>query len=544
MTIKTALKLFLTTCAISSAGSFAIAAPSNVNFAVTMSEAVNVTGCPANCPRIAVTVDGQTRYAEYSAGTGTSSLTFSYAPTIGDLDLDGVTLTSPIDLNGGTITDLNGNAISPLTYTVPNTSGIKIDYPSLSMDFTNGANGRYTLNGTAYTNLTSFLGATGGTFARASIGTYHDSSGYIQSAASGQPRLDYDPLTHIAKGILIEESRTNSLKYSQDIDNATWVKNNMTVAANQITAPDNLTTAEKIIEDLATAIHSIQYNIGLGAGTTRTISLYAKAGERIWLRIFASDAGANSAYANYNLSTGSTDYIGGGGGYTSSATIENIGHGWYRCTLTYSLTTGTTRILFLPRTTGGTSSSSYAGNGTSGLYIWGAQIEDGAFATSYIPTAATAITRASDDLAIPVGSWFNAATGTLKIEAFNSMDSTLSAYGALRTDAANRISITRTNVNDIEYQIRTGNVSQAQQTLSTGNGNNAYDRAALGYKANDARASVNGTLSTLDTSSSIPPIVDLSLGNWGGSTYLNGNIQKLEYYPSRVTDTQIQLLTQ
>ncbi|MCB9963932.1 MAG: hypothetical protein H6857_03200 [Rhodospirillales bacterium] len=171
----------------------------SVPFTVTMSEAVNVTGCPANCPRIAITVDGQTRYAEYSAGTGTSSLTFTYAPTVGDLDLDGVTLTSPIDLNGGTITDLNGNAISPLTYTVPNTSGIKIDYPSLSMDFTNGANGRYTLNGTAYTDLSSFLGATGGSFTRASVGTYFDSTGTLQTAAANTPRFDHDPATHAPK---------------------------------------------------------------------------------------------------------------------------------------------------------------------------------------------------------------------------------------------------------------------------------------------------------------------------------------------------------
>ena len=206
-------------------------AATSVPFTINMSEAVTVTGTP----RIAVDVGGVTRYATYTSGSGSAALVFTYAMVAGDVDLDGVSLSSPIDLNGGTITDLNGNPQTDLTFTVPNTSGIKIDYPSLSMDFIYDADGRYTLNGTAYNDLTSFLGASGGTFSRASIGTYFDSSGVLQTTPSGTPRFDHDPVTHAPKGILIEETRTNLIKRSSEFDDPTWIKQAIVILNKNLT---------------------------------------------------------------------------------------------------------------------------------------------------------------------------------------------------------------------------------------------------------------------------------------------------------------------
>jgi hypothetical protein len=179
-------------------------------FTVTVSEAVSVDAS-GGTPRIALDVGGITRYAGYTAGTGTTALTFSYAPQAGDLDLDGVTLGTVIDLNGGTIRDVVGNNLSPLSFTAPDTSGVKIDYPSLAMDFIGGA---YSLNGTAYGTLSSFLSAAGGTFSRASAATYFDASGTMQTASANTARYDHHPVTHAAKGILIEESRANYIRNS------------------------------------------------------------------------------------------------------------------------------------------------------------------------------------------------------------------------------------------------------------------------------------------------------------------------------------------
>ena len=98
------------------------AAAANLVFTVAMSESVVVTGVP----RIAIDVGGTTRYASYAAGSGTAALTFSYAVQSGDFDANGITLAAPVDLNGGSISDIAGNPASALTFTLPDTSSIKV----------------------------------------------------------------------------------------------------------------------------------------------------------------------------------------------------------------------------------------------------------------------------------------------------------------------------------------------------------------------------------------------------------------------------------
>lgn len=178
----------------------------NIPITVNLSETVDVTGTP----HIPVDVGGISRYASYTSGTGTNTLTFTLGPQPGDVDLDGVTVSSPIDLNGGSIKDTKGNDAT-LTFTPPNTTNVKVNYPSLSMDFIADSDGRYTLNGTVHNDLGSFLTATGGSFTRSSTATYFDSSGQLQTAAADTPRFDYHPITHQAKGILIEDTQTNSI---------------------------------------------------------------------------------------------------------------------------------------------------------------------------------------------------------------------------------------------------------------------------------------------------------------------------------------------
>jgi hypothetical protein len=98
------------------------AAAANLDFTVATSEPVVVTGVP----RLAIDVGGLTRYATYASGSGTSALTFSYAVQAGDFDANGITLASPLDLNGGAITDIAGNPASSLTFTLPDTSALKV----------------------------------------------------------------------------------------------------------------------------------------------------------------------------------------------------------------------------------------------------------------------------------------------------------------------------------------------------------------------------------------------------------------------------------
>ena len=98
------------------------AAAANLDFTVATSEPVVVTGVP----RIAIDVGGLTRYATYASGSGTAALTFSYAVQAGDFDPNGIAIAAPLDLNGGSITDVAGNPASGLTFTLPDTSVLKV----------------------------------------------------------------------------------------------------------------------------------------------------------------------------------------------------------------------------------------------------------------------------------------------------------------------------------------------------------------------------------------------------------------------------------
>ncbi|MFA7275765.1 MAG: hypothetical protein WC043_03070 [Pseudobdellovibrionaceae bacterium] len=490
-----------------------------IPFTVTMSESVTVTGTP----RIVLDVGGNARYATYSSGSGTSSLTFTYSATAGDVDLDGIGVSSTtLDLNGGTVSDLNGNAISNLTFTPPaNMGSVFINYPSLSLDFVADSDGRYTLNGTAYNDLTSFLTATSGTFTRASTATYYDSSGTLQTAASGAARFDYDPVTHVAKGILIEESRINYLRASAAIDDAAYWNKTGTVApiitANAALAPDGTMSAEEI--DLTPATDTRPNQVNSMSGALNQNATYFS----VWLK-------AKTAPGTISLAGRRAD------GVIISSTV-NVTMDWQRFTMT------------IPASTGASSSLVYVGHRGFGgtclnYYAWGAQLEIGTFITSYIPTTTATVTRALDNLTIPVGAWYNASTTTI------SGNYSSFAVNGYSTRIASLNDGTSSNVFQIADS--SGGIILAQKAIggSILNSSGPTYVPNISYKIAGAMDSSSGPLAvnnTLysNTNAGLPPgITRIQIGNQNGGSLLNGWISQLKYYPTRVSDIQLQLLTQ
>lgn len=225
---------------------------------------------------------------------------------------------------------------------------------------------------------------TTGSITRSTTGTYVDSAGVIQTAAINAVRINHDPATKEFLGLLIENASTNLLTYSEQFDNAAWGKGNCTIATNIVAAPDVSITADKIIEDTANSQHVITQSIGtVTIGSVYTISIFAKAQERTMVFLTAFGEG----YSVFDLSNGTVVQTG-----SNICSITAYPDGWYRCTSTIIKT----------NTNGGfycglwTTANSYLGDGTSGLYIWGAQLELGSAATSYIPTVASQVTRAAD----------------------------------------------------------------------------------------------------------------------------------------------------
>ena len=210
----------------------------------------------------------------------------------------------------------------------------------------------------------------------------------------------------------------NLLRYSEQFDNAAWSKSAVTITANDITSPDGYTNADKMVESATTSGHYILQSPTLTAAAY-TFTIFAKAGERNWFLFRQHTLGLN---ASFNLATGTLGTIAAG----LTATIEDYGNDWYRCSVTFTGTAAAHNFR-LYVTTADNSTSSYLGDGTSGLYLYGAGCELGSYATSYIPTFATAQTS---PVLLPQG-----LTANKDITGVNAFESARNPY-ALNLDGA------------------------------------------------------------------------------------------------------------
>lgn len=482
-------------------------AATTIPFTINLSEAVTVTGTP----RIAVDVGGVTRYATYTSGTGTSALTFTYTMVAGDVDLDGVTISSPIDLNGGTIKDLAENDLSPLTFTVPNTSNVKVNYPSLGMDFIYDADGRYTLNGTAYNDLSSFLTAASGTFTRASVGTYFDSAGVLQTAASGVPRFDYDPVTHAAKGILIEESRTNLILQSNAFTTSPWdtatCGGGVSNSGSTTIAPNGASTP---IYDFSTTSCLFQ-DISITNGSTYTHSIWIKANQSATIG-FRNPG--SSSFTSTNITVGTT---------------------WQRYIITATADQAFSRFLIDNR-----ASSGYGVSGLK-LSLFGAQLEQGSFSTSYIPTTTAAVTRAADRLTIPTTSISNIQFSTYvdygPLSRYNSQWQDIITFmnGGSRIAGIEAKNSNNPGAYSLSPIVSTTGLPAYSQYLQ--------NKTAATWGSSNIIASSNGSAISTAAGAGIRNITSMNFG-FGGNTLYNGNVRQLKIYPLPVTGTQLQLMTQ
>lgn len=206
------------------------------------------------------------------------------------------------------------------------------------------------------------------------------------------PRIDYT--NGSCPSLLVEPQRTNLLTYSEQFDNAAWTKNNLNVTANATIAPNGTMTAEKIVGTAINATHIALQQVPFSVNTVATCTIYAKAAELNFLYVggLGRSPSANEGYVFFNLSNGTVGA--NDAGYTGS--ISNVGNGWYRLTVNApSMPTSTLRE-FRIGVTNTNGMQSYLGDGTSGVFVWGAQLEAGAYPTSYIPTVASSVTRNAD----------------------------------------------------------------------------------------------------------------------------------------------------
>lgn len=369
-------------------------------------------------------------------------------------------------------------------------------------------------------------------------GTYNATT----SAAYYGPRLVYDPVTLASLGILVEEARTNLCLQSQTFDNASWAKTNATVSVNVLVSPDGTANADKLVESVGTGQHRVDQAITVSNATAYTFSVFAKADTRlaIALRIIA---GTTNASAIFNLQAGTINITSAG---TSSITA--VGGGWYLCQVTGTTTsTSATAYINLQDTAGGTSLGSYTGDGTSGLYLWQAQLEAGTGASSPIPTTTAAVTRAADDATLTV----SIASGAMVSEAYGSPK-------AGQTQVASHVSLS--NADDSTAWVIFGQTNMSGQmtafrraagvsvNTTTGSAFAAGARTKMamrfGSPSGDA-VSVNGATPIAIAAAAAPLVVtQLRIGRWASDPgYLNNTVARVRLYLPLLTDAQLQSLT-
>jgi len=332
------------------------------------------------------------------------------------------------------------------------------------------------------------------------------------STAYYGPRFDYDPVTLAPKGLLIEEQRTNLALYSQAITatNIWQSLNSAVVTGNTSNGADGTLSASRI-DFTANASSCIYRNAPQTTGTW-TFSAWMSSTTAKNARLIIFNSSGSTATANITLTP----------------------------TLTrYSITTTGTDV-----TNVGFINSSLADAGS--ITVWGAQLEAGAFATSYIPTVASQVTRAADSASM-IGNnfarWYNATEGTLFSD-FDWLGLTSNDYCfSIGTDGNNSIGLGVNTSGLSRFLVVSGGAAQASYSFSAVTANVPVKLAGA-YKLNDFNAAAAGVAGTTDTSGTVPLATSAQFNSSiGGGNDFNGHLKRIAYYPRRLTNAELQGIT-
>jgi len=307
------------------------------------------------------------------------------------------------------------------------------------------------------------------------------------------------------------------------------------------TSPDGTTNADKLIEAAVTGTHFCLQNLTLTSGTTYTTSFFAKASETTLGRFRMSGSGAYWDI-DFNLTAGT---VTGG----TNPFIQNYGNGWYRIGGTFTANQASNNFILSLRDASG--NTSYTGNGTNGFFVWGAQLEAGSVATSYIPTTTAAVTRNAD--VISVSGAVSGSIGQTEGTMYAEVDVRNLGYNGV-------IAIIQTNdwvADSIQIQKVLGNVwrftirvaSAIILNIDAGAITAGIYKVALAYSTASSGTvlAVNGSIISTQTASSIPACNSLVLGarNQTGtfSIHLNDRIRAAALYTTRLTNAELAALT-
>jgi hypothetical protein len=348
--------------------------------------------------------------------------------------------------------------------------------------------------------------------------------------------------------LLVEPQAQNVALQSQTFDvSGTWANSNNT----QITANTTGTTdpAGSTLSDLifcqasGTAAQGLTQSISISTSGTYTMSVFVKKASNFdWFRIQFQDPTSTVYQAYYNLVSGTLGAVDAG----STATITSFGNGWYR--VTHSRSTATGSVSFGLRLANANSVLTVPCDGTSGVYAWGAQLETGSIATSYIPTTAAAVTRNADvvNLSGAVSGCIGQTEGTIYAEAFIPKISSAFVVGISNGLSLSEAVYLQVQSNsNLEVIIRSGgsivNISVAAANWTAG-----LNKVAFTYGAGSCSLVLNGGSPVTGTVTNVPTCNRLTLGSRldaPGTQSITDRIRAAALYTSRLSNAELAALT-
>jgi hypothetical protein len=385
---------------------------------------------------------------------------------------------------------------------------VPVTSPTLNLDFANSQ------------SLDSRI-----TFTRGSIGTRVNRNGLIETVDANQPRFDYDSISGECKGLLIEESRQNLLTYSNDFTNPAWIVSSFpTPVVNQIGLDG--TTSASTFTALSTTANYVYQNFTCAASTTYTFSFYVKLGT------LPASSYKIAVYNNTASSFIAVDVV-------PTQTLSSSS--WTRVSYSFTTPAGCTSARVYPYR----STNSSQNNGT--FYLWGAQVEAGAFPTSYIPTSGSTVTRSADNASMTgtnFSSWYNQTEGTVfcsfKTDGISGNPRTFQLTGNNQNERLDHRIVG--NTNGSEYY--TGSINFGR-IIDSGVTNPSQGKITVSQNSRSRQFCMNGRTVSSATIPNAPAVNALNIGSYNlQATYLNGTIKKLAYYPKALSPAELQYLTQ
>ena len=390
-------------------------------------------------------------------------------------------------------------------------------------------------------------------FSRSGKATRINSQGLIEEVSNGQSRLNYPMIDGKVVGCphhILEPARSNSLTYSEDFSNASWIKDSTSIVSNAIISPDGSLNGSLITANGANIDHTIYQEQSL-TPQTYIFSTFVKKNTQRYVHLAINRLNASTLWVSsvFDLDTLDTaDYSNGSGYNDGVSKIENYGNDWYKISLTAYLPDSTVYLAFIgfaeDMTAPNISRGRWQFATSDSFYIWGAMLEQGSYPTSYIKTNGSAVTR-SAETATGSGdaATFNGLQGVLMAEIQKSLTSSLFDLGLYGSSASNQVRIGWQS-NNVYATVYDGAI-QAQMVYS--NTLSDFNKISFKYKENDFALWVNGFEVATDNSGSTFSSGDLIKINFSaqdGVAYpFHGKAKQIQYYDSALTDSELEQLT-